>query len=298
MPVPVTILLGSAGMLGADWARTLAPDLDAGRAVALDLPDIDITSDASMRSGIPESAELVINCAAYTDVDGAEANEELATAINGHAVGRLAARCRDVGATLVHYSTDYVFNGRATAPYPVDAPRDPLGAYGRSKAVGEELLEAGGAEFLLLRTAWLYAAHGKNFVRTIARLAQERDSLRVVDDQRGRPTSTLTLISITRRLLDAGARGTFHACDGGECTWFGLAGEIARAVNPACTVAPCTTAEFPRPAPRPAYSVLDLAPTEALIGPIPHWREALTPVLTTIRQELDAPPNPGASGAV
>jgi dTDP-4-dehydrorhamnose reductase len=298
MPAPTTILLGSAGMLGSDWARTLAPDIDAGRAAALDLPDIDITDDASVRSGIPETAELVINCAAYTDVDGAEANEALATAINGHAVGRVAARCREVGAMVVHYSTDYVFNGRATTPYAVDTPRDPLGAYGRSKAVGEELLEASGAEFLMLRTAWLYAAHGKNFVRTIARLARERDSLRVVHDQRGRPTSTLTLISVTRLLLEAGATGTLHACDGGECTWFEFASEIAREVNPGCRVEPCTTDEFPRPAPRPAYSVLDLAPTEALIGAIAHWREALAPVLTTIRRELDAPPNPGASGAV
>jgi dTDP-4-dehydrorhamnose reductase len=298
MTGPTTILLGSAGMLGRTWADALDAELRAGRAVGLDLPDIDITDDDSVRSGIPESARLVINCAAYTDVDGAEEHEDLATEINGHAVGRLAARCRDIGATLVHYSTDYVFQGDATSPYPVDAPRDPLGAYGRSKGVGEQLLEASGARFLLLRTSWLYAAHGKNFVRTIARLASERDTLRVVADQRGRPTSTATLVSITRGLHDAGAAGTFHACDGGECTWHEFATDIAAAVNPACAVEPCTTAEFPRPAPRPAYSVLDLAPTERIVGTIPHWREALAPVLTMIRQELDAPPNTNGRGAV
>jgi len=291
MPAPTTILLGSAGMLGRTWAGALDAELRAGRAVGLDLPDIDITDDDSIRVRLPESARLVINCAAYTDVDGAEEHEALATAINGHAVGRLAARCRDIGATLVHYSTDYVFKGDASSPYPVDAPRDPLGAYGRSKAVGEQLLEASGARFLLLRTSWLYAAHGKNFVRTIARLASERDALRVVADQRGRPTAAATLVTITQGLHDAGASGTFHACDGGECTWHELAVEIARAVNPACTVEPCTTAEFPRPAPRPAYSVLDLAPTERIVGPIAHWREALAPVLTMIRRELEDPSN-------
>jgi len=170
----------------------------------------------------------------------------------------------------------------------------PLGAYGRSKAVGEELLEASGADYLLLRTSWLYAAHGKNFARTIARLARERDHLRVVNDQRGRPTSTTTLVRITRELLGAGARRTLHACDGGECSWFDFAGAIAGAINPACRVNPCTSDAFPRPAPRPAYSVLDLAPTEAIIGHIPDWRTALAPVLTTLLSETQTTPAPRA----
>lgn len=286
---PTTIVLGAAGMLGRTWAHALDADLRAGRVRALDLPEVDIRDERSVRAAIPESAELVINCAAYTDVDGAEANEGLAAEINGHGVARIGARCREIGATLVHYSTDYVFDGAAHTPYPVDAPRHPIGAYGRSKAVGEELLEGSGARFLLLRTSWLYSAHGTNFVRTIARLAAERPTLRVVSDQRGRPTSTRTLVAITQRLLDAGASGILHACDGGECSWFEFAREIAAAVNPACTVEPCATDEFPRPAPRPAYSVLDLGPTEAVVGPIGHWRQALAPVLTTIEAEF-APP--------
>jgi len=291
---PVAILLGAAGMLGRTWAGALDAELRAGRARALDLPEVDIRDERSVRDAIPESAHLVINCAAYTDVDGAEAEEDLATEINGRAVGRLAQRCREIGATLVHYSTDYVFDGRASAPYPVDAERRPLGAYGRSKAVGEELLEASGADYLLLRTSWLYAAHGKNFARTIARLARERDHLRVVNDQRGRPTSTTTLVRITRELLGAGARRTLHACDGGECSWFDFAGAIAGAINPVCRVDPCTSDAFPRPAPRPAYSVLDLAPTEAIIGHIPDWRTALAPVLTTLQSETQTTPAPRA----
>ena len=224
----------------------------------------------------------------HTDVDGAETDESTATLINGHAVGALAARCREIGATLVQYSTDYVFNGRASEPYPVDCFRDPVNAYGRSKAVGEELLEQSGADFLLIRTSWLYAAHGKNFVRTIARACLERPSLRVVNDQRGRPTSADQLVNITERLLAAGKRGVFHGCDDGECTWFEFAQSIVNRINPECQVEPCKSDEFPRPAARPAYSVLDLSKTTAAIGPITQWRDALGETLEIVARERTA----------
>ena len=151
----------------------------------------------------------------------------------------------------MHYSTDYVFPGDASAPYAVDAPRAPIGAYGRSKLLGEQRSSRSAAEWLCLRTSWLYAPWGKNFVLTIAGLARERQSLRVVNDQRGRPTCCETLAWITERLLDAGERGMRHACDGGECTWFDLATDIAARVNPSCVVEPCATSEYPRPARRP-----------------------------------------------
>jgi dTDP-4-dehydrorhamnose reductase len=215
---------------------------------------------------------VVINCAAYTDVDGAEVDESAATAVNGEGVGALAERCREVGALLVHYSTDYVFDGEGTAPYATDHPTRPVNAYGRGKLAGEVALRQAGGEHLLIRTSWLYAPWGKNFVLTIAGLAAERPELRVVDDQRGRPTSAVQLAALSAKLIRARARGTFHVCDGGECTWFDLATEVARLVSPACTVQPCTSAEFPRPAKRPAYSVLDCSAAEAITGPPREWR--------------------------
>lgn len=270
-------------MLGQEWASRAARDRWVGVRL-LDRAGCDVTDAASVARAIPEETRVVINCAAYTDVDGAEADEAEATRINGDAVGVLAARCREVGATLVHYSTDYVFDGDPTPrrPCAVDHPRSPVNAYGRSKAAGEVAVEHSGAEFLLLRTSWLYAAHGKNFVRTIAKAARERDALRVVNDQRGRPTSCATLVDLTVRLLEAGARGTLHACDDGEATWFELARAVVARVRPECRVDPCTTDEFPRPARRPAYSVLDLEPTRRLVGAIPGWEDALERTLAEL----------------
>jgi dTDP-4-dehydrorhamnose reductase len=189
-----------------------------------------------------------------------------------------------VGAVLVNYGTDYVFNGRATSPYHANEPREPLNAYGRSKAVGEELLERSGASFLHLRTSWLYAPWGNNFVRTIAKLLHEKPSLKVVDDQRGRPTSAEHLARTTLALLDRGATGTVHATDGGECTWYAFAREIGRLTGAPGTVESCTSAEFPRPAKRPAYSVLDITGTERLIGPMPDWKANLADVVARLEK--------------
>lgn len=276
-PFDHVVVLGAGGML----ARAFRERVERGESMFpsttrfLDREACDISDAASVERAIGPDVDLVINCAAYTNVDGAETDEATATRINGEAVRILAARSASVGATLVHFSTDYVFDGRADAPYPIDHPRSPLGAYGRSKLAGELALEASGCDWLCLRTSWLYAPWGKNFVLTIAKLAGERESLRVVNDQRGRPTSCETLALLTERMLASGARGMHHATDNGECTWFEFAREIAARVNPACRVEPCTTAEFPRPAARPAYSVLDLAKTEGRAGPIPDWRAAL-----------------------
>ncbi len=253
----------------------------------LDRAGCDIADTRSVVGAIARETDLVINCAAYTNVDLAETEEAAATRINGEGVGVLAARCAEVGATLVHFSTDYVFDGRASLPYAVDHPRDPLGAYGRSKAAGEEALEASACDWLCLRTSWLYAPWGTNFLKTIARLAKERDALKVVNDQRGRPTHCDTLAAITEAMVTSGARGMHHACDGGECTWFDFATEIAARVNPGCRVDPCTTAEFPRPAPRPSYSVLDLSLTEAAIGPIANWKRPLADALDRLERETD-----------
>jgi len=216
-------------------------------------------------------------------VDAAEAHEAEATVVNGTGVGELAEHCRQIGATLVHYSTDYVFAGQASAPYAVDHPRAPLNAYGRSKAVGEALIERSGADYILIRTSWVYAPWGKNFVRTILGLAAKRPTLRVVNDQLGRPSSAEQLARGTLSLVAAGGRGTFHLSDGGQCTWFELASAVVARAGLACQVDPCSSAEYPSPAVRPSYSVLDLSRTEALIGPCVSWRESVHAVVARLQ---------------
>lgn len=271
------LLISPDGMLGRAW-RTLLQEKELPFE-AVSYPEFDITSDASLARVSGGSYERVINCAAWTDVDGAEEKEAEATAVNGDAVGRLATACAEAGSVLVHYSTDYVFPGDASVPYPVDGAHDPVNAYGRGKARGETLIRSSGAQHLILRTSWLYAPWGKNFVLTMRKLGAERETLTVVDDQRGRPTSAQHLASASLGLLEAGARGTLHVTDGGECTWHEFATAVVATVNPACDVQPCSSDAFPRPAVRPAYSVLDLAPTEAILGPMPQWRDNVAAVL-------------------
>ena len=214
--------------------------------------------------------DTVINCSGYTDVDGAESDEASANAVNGDAISLLSERCAAIGARLVHYSTDYVFDGTASTPYPVNAALAPVSAYGRSKALGESVLQRARCPWLLVRTSWLYAPWGKNFVRTIARLA------RVVNDQHGRPTDCRQLAANTLALLEREQQGVFHVTDGGNaCTWFDFATEIVSHSGSSCEVLPCSTAEYPRPAPRPAYSVLDISGTEAVLGKLPDWKHNL-----------------------
>ncbi|MEM9064000.1 MAG: dTDP-4-dehydrorhamnose reductase [Planctomycetota bacterium] len=271
------LLIGGSGMLGRAWQELLereALEHDAPPRTELDLGDADWDL---------AGYGTVINCAAWTDVDGAETHESEATKINGEAVGRLARACANEGATLIHYSTDYVFNGNATEPYPTEAPIEPLNAYGRSKAVGEAAIAESGCRHLTARTSWLYAPWGKNFVLTMANLTRSKDELRVVDDQRGRPTSAEHLASASLGMLRAGVDGFHHITDGGECTWHGFAQEINRtAADGRCTVHPCTSDEYPRPAKRPPYSVMDLSETEAAIGPMPDWRENLRAVISRL----------------
>ena len=276
------LLLGADGMLGRAWRALLEaadiPVTSCGRQAC------DLSDTRSIRAAIDSAPRLVVNCAAFSDVDGAESDEPQATAINGEAVGELARSCGEAGAGLIHYSTDYVFNGRATSAYRTDTPRDPINAYGRSKAVGEALLQASRCRFLLIRTSWLYAPWGKNFVRTIAKLARQRQTLQVVDDQRGRPTSVEHLARTTLWLHDRGTEGIHHVTDGGECTWYQFACRIGARVNPDCNIEPCTSSQFPRPATRPAFSVLDLAETEAIAGPMPHWTANLDKVLDRLEE--------------
>jgi len=274
------LVIGADGMLGRCWTELLkARRIDY---VGTTLAELDITDASAVERFVTPGIRWVVNCAAYTLVDAAEEHEDLANEINGHAVGRIADRCKSVGAKLLHYSTDYVFDGTASKPYAVDHPRSPVNAYGRSKALGEELVERSGVEHLVVRSSWLYAPWGQNFVLTIRQLAKTRQSLRVVDDQRGRPTDSRRLAEVSLALANRGSRGVFHVTDGGDCTWFGLATEVARLVNTECSVEPCTSEEFPRPAARPSYSVLDISSTETLVGPLVPWEDRVRDVLALL----------------
>lgn len=278
------VILGASGMLGrAMRERCHAAGL---HPAACTRAECDITNPESVRAALQPGVRAVINCAAFTDVDGAETRYEEARAINATGPRVLAERCREIGATLVHYSTDYVFNGHAAAPYGVDERIEPINAYGRSKAEGEALVIASGAQHLILRTSWLYAPWGKNFVRTIAKFGAERPVLKVVNDQRGRPTSSEELALTTLAMLEVGARGVHHATDGGECTWFDFASAIISGLGLPARVEPCTSAEFPRPAKRPPYSVLSLSTTEDLVGPRRDWRATLADVLARLERPL------------
>jgi len=267
------VIVGAGGMLGRAWQELLSK---RGMAYeAFGRAELDIESDVQLQRAVRPGVRTVVNCAAWTDVDGAESQEEAATRVNGEAVGKLATRCAEVDAVLVHYSTDYVFSGRSTEPYLVDAPHEPVNAYGRGKALGEDLLFESGAAALLIRTSWVYAPWGGNFVRTMLRLGAEREALKVVDDQRGRPSSARELAANTLKLLEAGRRGRYHLTDDGDCTWCELARYIMDVAGLSCRIDPCTTQEFPRPASRPSYSVLDLSVAKAAIGEILPWQQAV-----------------------
>jgi len=250
------MVVGAGGMLGTELVRRLR---GRGRdVVALTRADLDVRDAAAVRDALRRHRpDAVVNCAAWTAVDDAEAHEDAALAVNGDAVRTLAAACGDVDATLVQISTDYVFDGRADRPYPEDAPPAPVSAYGRTKLAGERaVLDTGRGH--VVRTAWLYGAHGPNFVRTMTRLAAERDTVEVVDDQRGQPTWTGDLAEQIIALVGADAPpGVYHGTNAGETTWYGLAREVFALLGlDPDRVRPTTTDRFPRPAPRPAYSVL------------------------------------------
>jgi dTDP-4-dehydrorhamnose reductase len=275
------LITGSEGQLGR--ALLLA---SAGRgwpAVGHDIDTLDI-SDAQAVSALVAGLRpwTVVNCAAHTGVDACEGEEDEARRINGDGVANLAAACNAVGAVLVQVSTDYVFSGDGSRPYREDDPVGPVSAYGRTKLAGEEAARAA-AEHLVVRTAWLYGHGGANFVAAIRRQIEGgAEVLRVVADQQGCPTSCTDLAEAILDLLEHRARGVVHAVNSGRTTWHGFAIEIARQLGSAVEVQPVTTDAYPRPAPRPAFSVLDTDRLEHLIGrSMPSWQDALRRHLET-----------------
>jgi len=266
------LIVGAGGMLATDLEQELT--LRGARVRALPKEALDITDPASIARGIV-SADVVVNCAAYTAVDAAEEHEDEAMAINGTGPLLLAQACMEAGIRLVHVSTDYVFAGDATAPYAEDDAPDPRSAYGRTKAEGERGVMAAGGSYLIVRTAWLYGAAGPCFPRTIAAAGAQRGALTVVDDQVGQPTWTRDVARTLIALVEAKApAGIYHATSSGQASWFEFAREVCASAGLGDIVSPIPSTELSRPAPRPAWSVLGHEASEALGVPsIGHWRE-------------------------
>jgi dTDP-4-dehydrorhamnose reductase len=272
------LVTGAAGMLGSDVIT--AAEAAGHDVTPLARRDLDITDPAAVRAAIAAARpDAVVNCAAWTDVDGAEAQEAAATAVNGAGVGHLAEAVAAAGAHLVHVSTDYVFDGSATRPYVESDPTGPVSAYGRSKLAGEHAIDL--EQAAVVRAAWLFGAHGPNFAATMLRLASERDEVTVVDDQVGIPTYTGHLAPALVALAEARATGLLHSTGPERCSWFAFAEAIFEDAGVDCAVRRGRTADLARPAPRPAFSVLG---TERADAPrLPSWRAGLADYLQAIK---------------
>ena len=273
------LIAGSAGMLGHD-AQYAAEG--AGHDLVLgDLPELDITDAAAVRAYLAQRpVEAVVNCAAWTDVDGAETHREQARAVNVEGAGNLARAATELDIPMLHISTDYVFDGEAPRdaeghprPYVESDPTGPRSVYGQTKLEGEREVLAASPRHAVVRTAWLYGVHGRNFVDTMLRLAEERDAVRVVDDQIGSPTWSGHLAPAVLGLLEREVSGLVHHTGAGAISWNGFAQEIFRQAELPCRVEAVSSEQMARPAPRPAWSVLESERAEVL--PMPDWREGL-----------------------
>lgn len=273
------LITGAKGMLGTDLVKRLSIKNDV---IGVDINDFDINDEKETVREIKKThPEIVINTAAFTDVDGCEREGEKAFKVNRDGARNVARGCREAGSRLIHISTDYVFDGAKGEPYKEEDEPIPINVYGMSKLEGEK--EIGNFKFLIIRTSWLFGKNGKNFVDTILRLAKEKEELRVVDDQIGSPTYTVDLSESIERLIFSGAGGIVHCCNSGECSWYEFAKEIIRTKGiKGANVVPITSGELKRPAPRPSYSVLSNERYHRLTGHrLRRWEEGLRDYLTS-----------------
>jgi dTDP-4-dehydrorhamnose reductase len=287
------LIFGRSGQVGWELRHKLAC---LGQVSGIGCPEVDFSKPDSIRNAIRAAAPAVIvNAAAYTAVDKAESEPEMAMAVNGTAPGVLAEEAKRLGSILVHYSTDYVFDGTKQGAYLESDPPNPRNVYGTSKLAGDEAIQAVGGDYLILRTSWVYGARGSNFLLTMLRLAMERDELRIVDDQTGAPTTSECIAQATADILAQllapksgglqGCSGIYNLTNAGETTWFGFAKAFLTKQYGAATpkLIPIPTSEFPRPARRPANSGLSCQKLEETFGVVmPHWEDALSLVLETL----------------
>jgi dTDP-4-dehydrorhamnose reductase len=266
------MVFGAPGMLGRDVVRSA--EAAGHEVVALGSEDVDVCERAAVHDAVREAGpDSVLNCAAYTDVDGAESEEERALRVNGEAAGHVAAAAASAGAAVLYPSTDYVFDGRKDEPYVESDPVRPLSAYGRTKLAGERATAEANPRHQIVRTQWLFGVAGHNFVETMLRLGAEREELTVVDDQVGCPTYTGDLAAALVGLAAGEDCGVHHVAGGGKCSWRQFAVEIFERAGVDCRVLPGTTEELGRPAPRPAHAVLRSERPGAPL--LPHWRSGL-----------------------
>ena len=280
------LVTGANGQLGMEMRNVSS--FSADRYIFTDVAELDITdADAVDRVIASEKVEVIVNCAAYTNVDKAEEDEQAADLINHRAVAILASAAAKYGATLIHVSTDYVFDGLGCVPYKEDDPTYPTGAYGRTKLAGERAVIESGCHYLIFRTAWLDSPYGKNFVKTMMKLTAEKDSLNVVFDQVGTPTCAADLAAliykiIAERMLDH--QGIYHFSNEGVCSWYDFAVEIRDLCGNTCEIRPCHSDEFSSKVKRPHYSVLDKTDVKNMFEVIiPYWKDSLVKCLVQLK---------------
>ena len=290
MSVQKILVTGANGQLGWELAQ-LKDQFVSFEFIFADRSQIDLSKPASFEKIIEHiSPDVIINTAAYTAVDKAESEKELASIINTTAVRELARISKQKGIIFITFSTDYVFNGKANSPYLPNTPLHPVNAYGETKAAGEWSALKENENTIIIRTSWVFSSHGNNFVKTMLRLMKERASLNVVGDQQGRPTYAKDLAIATMKIVVSikegkSLKGIFHYANQGETTWFGFAEKIKEIAQLNCTLHSITTEQFPTPAPRPAYSVLDTLKIETDLGiTIPHWEHALQSCIDQIKK--------------
>jgi len=277
------LILGARGMLGKDLEPVLG---SIHQVLARDVEDFDITDPRRARKEIEKlRPQIVINTAAYTDVDGCESKKDLAFSVNADGARNVAEACATIQARMIHLSTDYVFDGSSPTPYREEDLPNPLNVYGLSKLRGEQDIQKTLRNYLIIRTQWLYGRHGKNFVDTIIRLSEKQNELRMVNDQRGSPTFTQDLSWAIKQTLEKNITGTLHITNSGSCTWFELARQIFKEKKPlpgGVRIIPISSAELPRPARRPENSALDCSRWESIIGQkMRPWKEALKEYLAS-----------------
>ncbi|OGW68570.1 MAG: dTDP-4-dehydrorhamnose reductase [Nitrospirae bacterium RIFCSPLOWO2_01_FULL_62_17] len=278
------VITGASGQLGHELQHVLQDQ----QLTLADLPEFDVTKAGVEKRVTAAQPDVIIHAAAYTDVDGAEREPAQAMAVNAVGTERVARGAAAAGARLLYLSTDYVFDGRQGVPYRETDRPNPLSVYGRSKYEGEQQALAHCPNALVIRTAWLYGTHGKNFVKTIMRQASQQSELRVVSDQRGSPTHAGDLASAIKQVLGTNLKGIVHATGAGDCTWYELAREIVSLTGSPARVQPISTAESGRTAQRPLYAVLSNRVLADAGISLPHWKDALSRFLSQVKVEVEA----------